>query len=83
MKTFSKDDIINLQRSLNEQIQSFNQNSKTKIDIQGSLVNIRNYMSKLTDRSNSNIKHRLTSSLVGLQPHRSRLEVKSENFEYV
>lgn len=38
---------------------------------------------KLTDLSNSNIKQRLTSSFVGLQPHRSRLEVKSENFEYV
>lgn len=38
---------------------------------------------KLTALSNSNMKHLLTSSFVGLQPQRSRLEVKSENLVYV
>lgn len=38
---------------------------------------------ELTALSNSNIKHLLTSSFVGLQPHRSRLEVKSEYLAYV
>jgi hypothetical protein len=36
-------------------------------------------LQKLTARSNSSIKQRFTSSLVGLQPHRSRLDDKSEN----
>eukprot|EP01018_Ginkgo_biloba_P031438 Gb_04572 [translate_table: standard] len=34
-------------------------------------------------RSNSSMKHLFTSSFVGLQPQRSRLEVKSLNFVYV
>lgn len=41
----------------------------------------KNQNSLLTALSNSSMKHFLTASLVGLQPHRSRLEVRSENFE--